>query len=173
MYLNKSKNRMLFLDKNKSDLSHNNSVSQFKATANFSSLRNDTVRQAKMQSEINSNQPVQRMTSDALKSSASQFFAHDFSDVNIVQQSTDAQNMGALAYAQGRDVHFAPGVLPLQRLSRDQAMVAGHEFAHVVQQAEGRVPVTGTIQGKPLNDNKGLETEADNAGVAFANFLGL
>jgi len=36
-------------------------------------------------------------------------FRTDFSDVNIHKDSEQATNLGALAYTQGSDVHFAPG----------------------------------------------------------------
>ena len=170
------KTLMQSLNVSKSGSVNNANIHQLKALSAYKQdNRNDFVRQAKTQElmDLNSGSAVQMMSVDSLKENASQFFGHDFSDVNIVQQSKDAEGMGALAYAQGRDVHFAPGIAPLQRLTKQDAMIAGHEFAHVVQQAEGRVPVTGTIQGKPLNDNRGLESEADQAGAGFASFLGL
>jgi len=86
----------------------------------------------------------------------------DFSDVNIHTNSNDAVQMNALAYAQGTDVHFAPGQFK-PNTSSGQKLI-GHEFAHVVQQAEGRVKPTAEVNGMPVNDNKGLEGEADKIG---------
>ncbi|WP_299494308.1 DUF4157 domain-containing protein [uncultured Shewanella sp.] len=40
-----------------------------------------------------------------------------------------------------------------------------HELAHVVQQAQGRVKPTNTVNGIAINDNAGLEKEADVLGA--------
>lgn len=74
--------------------------------------------------------------------------------------------MGAKAYAQGSDLHFAPGeYAPESQQGRE---LIGHELAHVVQQAEGRT--SSTIQGKggQLQDDPGLEQEADEKGARAA-----
>jgi len=44
-----------------------------------------------------------------VKSKMENSFRTDFSDVNIHKDSEQATNLGALAYTQGSDVHFAPG----------------------------------------------------------------
>lgn len=90
----------------------------------------------------------------------------DFSGVNIHTNSDQATQMSALAYAQGNDVHFAPGQFK-PNTSEGQKLI-GHEFAHVVQQAEGRVKPTAEVNGMPVNDNKGLEGEADKMGEMVA-----
>ena len=90
----------------------------------------------------------------------------DFSNVNVHADSSQATQMGALAYAQGSDVHFAPGQFKPET-SAGQKLI-GHEFAHVVQQAEGRVKPTVEVNGMPVNDNKGLEQEADRMGDKVA-----
>ncbi len=86
----------------------------------------------------------------------------DFSGVNIHTESQNATNVGALAYAQGNDVHFAPGQYDPQSSSGQELI--GHELAHVVQQREGRVQPTTQAKGVPVNDDKGLEAEADDMG---------
>ena len=90
----------------------------------------------------------------------------DFSNVNIHKESQSATEVGALAYAQGNDVHFAPGQYNPDS-SAGQELI-GHELAHVVQQREGRVQPTTQAKGLPVNDDKGLEAEADAMGVKAA-----
>ena len=86
----------------------------------------------------------------------------DFSDVNIHTESQQASHVGALAYALGNDVHFAPGQYDPHSTTGQELI--GHELAHVVQQREGRVQPTTQARGVPVNDNKGLEVEADELG---------
>ena len=92
----------------------------------------------------------------------------DFSSVQIHQNSSSATDVGALAYAQGNDLHFAPG--QYQPESSTGQELIGHELAHVVQQREGRVQPTTQAKGLAVNDDKGLETEADNLGRQAAQF---
>jgi hypothetical protein len=80
---------------------------------------------------------------------------HDLSDVNVHYNSDKPSQVGALAYAQGNDIHLGAG----------QEQHLAHEAAHVVQQREGRVQATTEVAGMPVNDNKGLESEADNMGA--------
>lgn len=94
------------------------------------------------------------------------FGGHDLSNVNIHKDSAEATEVGALAFAKGNDMHFAPGKFDMSSTSGKQLI--GHELAHVVQQREGRVQPTGTVNGQPLNDSKSLEAEADDMGKKFA-----
>lgn len=89
-------------------------------------------------------------------------FQTDFSNVNIHQNSQSATDVGALAYTQGNDVHFAPGQFKPDT-SAGQELI-GHELTHVVQQRAGRVQPTTQAAGMPVNDDKGLENEADVMG---------
>jgi hypothetical protein len=69
--------------------------------------------------------------------------------------------LNAHAYAQGSEIHVAPG----------QERHLPHEAWHVVQQAQGRVKPTMQMKaGVPVNDDAGLESEAD---VMGAKALGL
>jgi len=79
----------------------------------------------------------------------------DLSDVKVHHNSGEPQKVGALAYAQGSDIHLAPG----------QEKHLGHEAWHTVQQKQGRVTPT-TVQGKgfAVNDDPQLEREADIMG---------
>jgi len=90
-------------------------------------------------------------------------FGHDFSNVSIHKSSSKATQVGALAFAQGNDIHFAPGQFNPHTSSGRQ--IIGHEFAHVVQQREGRVNPTTQVAGMPVNDNPSLEKEADVQGA--------
>jgi hypothetical protein len=67
-------------------------------------------------------------------------FGQDFGDVSIHKDSGKAKNMGALAYTQGKDIHFAPGQYNPD--SQKGQELLGHELTHVVQQREGRVKST-------------------------------
>ncbi|MFZ1357403.1 MAG: DUF4157 domain-containing protein [Saprospiraceae bacterium] len=89
-------------------------------------------------------------------------FGSDFSDVNIHSDSKRATDAGALAYTQGNDIHFAPGQYDPSSQSGQELL--GHELTHVQQQREGRVQANNEVNGLPLNDDKGLEQEADEMG---------
>lgn len=89
----------------------------------------------------------------------------DLSRVRI-HQGEEAESVGALAYTRGTDLHFQRGAYdptsaPGQRL-------LGHELAHVVQQAEGRV-ASPAGAGAPINDDPRLEAEAEAAGARAAS----
>lgn len=84
------------------------------------------------------------------------------SDVTVHANSNKATEVGALAYTQGTDVHFAPGQYSPNTSTGKKLL--GHELAHVAQQSEGRVQPTGEVGGLPLNDSPTLEQEADTIG---------
>lgn len=78
-------------------------------------------------------------------------------DVRVHYNSADPAQLNALAYTQGSDIHVAPG----------QEQYLAHEAWHVVQQKQGRVRPTRQLKaGVPLNDDAGLEREADAMGRA-------
>ncbi len=89
-------------------------------------------------------------------------FNTGFSNVKVHSNSSKATEVGALAYTQGSDIHFAPGQYNPSSTSGQQLL--GHELSHVVQQSEGRVKPTGEVGGLPLNDDPSLEKEADLMG---------
>ncbi len=89
----------------------------------------------------------------------------DFSDVNI-HVGSKASSVGALAYAQGNDIHFAQGKFNPHSNSGQQLL--GHELAHVVQQRQGRVKATTSVNGLAVNDDRSLEKEADTLGAKAA-----
>ena len=92
-------------------------------------------------------------------------FDFDFSGVRV-HEGGQASAMGALAYTQGTDVHFAPGQYD-PGSGKGQELI-GHELAHVVQQSEGRVATTTQFKGEGMNEDEGLEREADDLGARAA-----
>ena len=74
--------------------------------------------------------------------------------VNVRYNSSRPAQLNAHAYAQGSEIHLAPG----------QERHLPHEAWHVVQQAQGRVKPTMQAKGTPVNDDARLEAEADSMG---------
>lgn len=99
---------------------------------------------------------------DELKSNMESSFQQDFSNVKVHPNSGNASKVGALAYTQGHDIHFAPG--QFRPDSRSGQELIGHELTHVVQQSQGRVKPTTEISGMAVNDDPKLEQEADLMG---------
>jgi hypothetical protein len=64
-----------------------------------------------------------------------------------------------LAYTKGTDIYVGPG----------QEKHVPHEAWHVVQQAQGRVKPTIQAKGVGINDDPGLEHEADVMGARALN----
>ena len=102
----------------------------------------------------------------ALRAKMENSFATDFSNVNIHTESAQAKSIGALAYTQGNNIHFAPGQYNPD--SRSGQSLLGHELTHVVQQRAGRVPVPHQSKGAPINADLALEKEADDMGAKAA-----
>ncbi len=82
----------------------------------------------------------------------------DLSGVEIHRDSPKPAQIGALAYAQGEQVYLGPG----------QDAELGHELTHVVQQKQGMVRSTGTVDGLPVNTSPALERAADAMQVSAA-----
>ena len=61
-------------------------------------------------------------------------FGTDFSSIRVHPDSSKAPEVGALAYTQGTDIHFAPGQFKPETSAGQQLL--GHELTHVIQQAE-------------------------------------
>ncbi|GAA0545692.1 eCIS core domain-containing protein [Chitinophaga japonensis] len=81
-------------------------------------------------------------------------FAMD--DVKVHYNSDKPAQLQALAYAQGTNIHLAPG----------QEQHLPHEAWHVVQQKQGRVQATMQMKsGVGMNDDPALEREADIMGT--------
>ena len=93
---------------------------------------------------------------DNVKSNTEKLSGVSLSDVHVHYNSDKPAQLHAHAYAQGTDIHVAPG----------QEKHVPHEAWHVVQQKQGRVQATTQMKGKvPVNDDAGLEKEADVMGA--------
>lgn len=107
-------------------------------------------------------QPVQRMPNrsglpDALKTGMEALSGVSMDGVRVHRNSAAPAKLGALAFAHGDDIHLGPG----------QERHLPHEAWHVVQQKQGRVAATAQLKsGVAINDDRGLESEADRMGQA-------
>ena len=92
---------------------------------------------------------------DTLKTGLENLSGYSMNDVKVHYNSSRPAQLQALAYAQGTDIHIAPG----------QERHLPHEAWHVVQQKQGRVNATRQLKaGTSVNDDAGLEHEADLMG---------
>lgn len=86
-----------------------------------------------------------------LKGSLERLSGSRLDDVRVVYSSPAPARMGALATAQGREIHLGPG----------QERHLPHEAWHVVQQRQGRVRPIAQLRGVDINNDTALEREAD------------
>jgi len=91
---------------------------------------------------------------DNLKAGVETLSGIDMSNVRVHYNSLKPAEVGALAYTQGTNIHVAPG----------QEKHLPHEAWHVVQQVQGKVKPTMQLKGMTVNDDEGLEHEADEMG---------
>lgn len=133
-------------------------------TAQLKDNRTSSLSQRKLRSGMdsmdNSNNPIQRKNKtglpDNLKSGIENLSGYSMDDVKVHYNSNKPAQLQAHAYAQGTDIHLAPG----------QEKHLPHEAWHVVQQKQGRVKPTRQLKSKVnINDNAGLEREADVMGA--------
>jgi hypothetical protein len=68
--------------------------------------------------------------------------------------SPEPRKVGAYAFAQGDDIHLAPG----------EERHLPHEAWHITQQRSGRVRANASLDGTPINADPALEHEADRMG---------
>ena len=93
---------------------------------------------------------------DHLKSGIESLSGMRMDHVKVHYNSAKPAQLNAHAYAQGSEIHMAPG----------QEQHLPHEAWHVVQQMQGRVKPTMQMKGMvPVNDDVGLEAEADMMGA--------
>ncbi|MFN8395694.1 MAG: DUF4157 domain-containing protein [Bacteroidia bacterium] len=92
---------------------------------------------------------------NTLKSGIESLSGIAMDDVRVHYNSSKPAQLQAHAYAQGTDIHIAPG----------QERHLPHEAWHVVQQKQGRVKPTLQLKGVAINDDSALEREADVMGV--------
>jgi hypothetical protein len=89
---------------------------------------------------------------DALKADIETRSGHGLDDVRVHYNSAAPARLAALAYTRGSEIHVGPG----------QESQLPHEAWHVVQQKQGRVRATRSVNGLPVNDDARLEDEADS-----------
>ena len=124
--------------------------SEPKAQTILKALSSESPQQAALQKKEN-----KTGLPDQLKSGMESLSGVSLDGVNVHHNSTKPAEVGAHAYAQGTDIHVAPG----------QMKHLPHEAWHVVQQAQGRVKPTSSVAGMMLNDSPALEKEADIMGA--------
>ncbi len=120
-----------------------------------------------LQGNFESSAPAQREQKpnntgmpDNLKSGIENLSGYSMDDVKVHYNSAKPAQLNAHAYAQGTDIHVAPG----------QEQHLPHEAWHVVQQKQGRVQPTMQMKaGVPVNDDAGLENEANVMGAKAVN----
>lgn len=95
---------------------------------------------------------------EQLKSGIESLSGMSMDHVRVHYSSPKPAQLNAHAYAQGNEIHMAPG----------QSHHLPHEAWHVVQQAQGRVRPTAQMGGTSVNDEHGLEAEADSMGARAA-----
>ncbi|WP_299136746.1 DUF4157 domain-containing protein [uncultured Tenacibaculum sp.] len=140
--------------KNKTDVSASEHIGQRKeATSKGQFLVDNRLSSLIQKKENNTGLP------DNLKSGIENMSGYSMDDVNVHYNSAKPAQLNAHAYAQGTDIHLSSG----------QEKHLPHEAWHVVQQKQGRVQPTTSVGGAQINDNEGLETEADVMGRKALN----
>ncbi|MFM7203437.1 MAG: DUF4157 domain-containing protein [Myxococcota bacterium] len=113
------------------------------------------------QDSRSSGNPLQDSVRDKMEGA----FGADFSSVRV-HTDGQADAIGAQAFTQGDDIHFGQGQYAPENSSGQELL--GHELTHVLQQRAGRVSTTTQARGLELNDDAGLEKEADLLGAQAA-----
>ncbi len=107
------------------------------------------------QSNSGSDKPNNTGLPTQLKSGIENLSGFSLDDVKVHRNSDKPAQLQAHAYAQGTDIHLGPG----------QEKHLPHEAWHVVQQKQGRVQPTTQLKAFNINDDAGLEKEADVMGA--------
>ncbi|WP_196893681.1 ADP-ribosyltransferase domain-containing protein [Aureivirga marina] len=163
----KSKNQQ----KNKARKKHLNTVVQKKesnATFQFKDNRKESKQQDNLKKVANNSENkslIQKKNNtglpDNLKSGIENLSGYAMDDVKVHRNSAKPAQLKAHAYAQGSNIYLGPG----------QEKHLPHEAWHVVQQKQGRVQPTKQLKSQiPLNDDTGLEKEADVMGTKALQF---
>ncbi|HAA30298.1 MAG TPA: hypothetical protein DCE56_24720 [Cyanobacteria bacterium UBA8553] len=92
---------------------------------------------------------------DNLKAGVETLSGLPMNDVKVHYNSAKPAQLHAHAYTQGTEIHVSPG----------QEKHLPHEAWHVAQQKQGRVKPTMQVKGAEINDDAGLEKEADVMGA--------
>ncbi|BAY21391.1 hypothetical protein NIES2100_11450 [Calothrix sp. NIES-2100] len=139
------------------------SLQQIRETETSSAAEGGAI-QAKSELALDTHQstekshPNQTGLPDALKAGVENLSGYSFNDVRVHYNSPQPAQLQALAYTQGTEIHLAPG----------QEEHLPHEAWHIVQQMQGRVKPTMQMKGVQINDDRGLEREADVMGIESA-----
>jgi hypothetical protein len=126
-----------------------------------SGLDGNQIQRKVSENEVKANKVVQSKSNDTglpdnLKSGVENLSGYAMDDVKVHFNSAEPAQLGAHAYAQGTDIHVAPG----------QEKHLPHEAWHVAQQKQGRVKPTMQMKaGVSVNDDASLENEADAMGA--------
>jgi len=159
--------KRIHIENTKEQLSATNSIQKKSNTQSVVSLQDNRPKSVLQKKQIenslsgsatNSIQKKENRTGlpDNLKSGIENLSGHSMDDVKVHYNSSKPESLNAHAYAQGSDIHIASG----------QEKHLAHEAWHVVQQKQGRVKPTLQMKGKVnINDDKGLEKEADVMGA--------
>jgi hypothetical protein len=106
------------------------------------------------------NQAVQRMlrrrSAPDLRGAVEALSGVNVDDVQVHRGSPKPAELGALAYAQGGEVHLGP----------DQDRHLAHELWHVAQQRQRRVSADAQFMGRAVSTDPSLEREAEVMGEA-------
>lgn len=92
---------------------------------------------------------------EPLKSGIESLSGRRFDHVRVHYDSPEPRALQADAFARGSEIHLGPG----------QTRHLAHEAWHLVQQSQGRVPARAQLRGTSVNDDAGLEREADRMGA--------
>jgi hypothetical protein len=92
---------------------------------------------------------------DRLKAGVESLSGLVMEGVRVHFNSPEPAQLRALAFTKGKEIHLGPG----------QERHLPHEAWHVVQQMEGRVKPTLQAKGQAINEDCGLEAEADMMGM--------
>jgi hypothetical protein len=99
---------------------------------------------------------------DQLKTGIENLSGQSMDDVKVHYQSGRPAQLQAHAFAQGNQIHLAPG----------QEKHLPHEAWHVAQQKQGRVKPTTQLKGMNINNEGTLEKEADVNGAKALSYSG-
>lgn len=121
---------------------------------NMSAFESEEKDKGEVQRQEDSNNHNQTGLPDDLKAGVENLSGYSLNDVRVHYNSPKPAQLQALAYTQGTDIHVALG----------QEEHLPHEAWHVVQQMQGRVKPTMQMKGVQINDDEGLEREADVIG---------
>ena len=103
---------------------------------------------------------VGRPLADQPRRTMERALGHDFRSIRIFE-SDAAADIGANAFANGEQIHFAPGRYRPGTPAGDELLA--HELTHIVQQRQGRTPGR-RVEGPIISVNRELEREARNVG---------